>query len=169
MLKWRRIKPWSATPALNHEGVVHCVGVPKEPGPSPFQRTELRSVIHLPLVGPYAMSGQKLSLWAALNVEKVDVRQSRSCGSDAASCREASVFRDLHGAYAISGNPRCIGGGGRRSRFVNPSHRDLVALAITGDEFSSNIAFNGTDDRRPSRILDFEPGPGAELPHPKND
>ena len=67
---------------------------------------------------------------------KVDVRQGRADGSGAASCRETGVFRDFHGTCAISRNPRCIGGGGRRSRFVNPSHRDMVAFAITGDEFS---------------------------------
>ena len=38
--------------------------------------------------------------------------ESRFRGSGAVSRRETDVFRDLHGAYAISGNPRCIGGGG---------------------------------------------------------
>src|SRR5215469_685397 len=37
------------------------------------------------------------------------VRQRRTDGSGAASCCEASVLRNLHVAYAISGNPRCIG------------------------------------------------------------
>ena len=61
----------------------------------------------------------------------------------AASCRETGVFRDVHSTYAISRNPRCIGGGGRRSRFVSHSHRNIVAIAITGDEFSfSSLAGN---------------------------
>jgi hypothetical protein len=51
---------------------------------------------------------------------------------------------------------------------VNPSHSDVVARAKTGDEFSSNITFNSADDRIPSRILDREPSPSAELGHPKD-
>ena len=46
----------------------------------------------------------------SLNIRRGDGAYRRRSG--AASCRETGVFRDLHGAYAKSGDPRCIGGGG---------------------------------------------------------
>jgi hypothetical protein len=107
----------------------------------------------------FGWSRQQIS--SRMELQSMDIAQS--------SCCKAGVLHDLHGAYEKSGTPRCIGGCGRRSRFVSPSHCDLVALAITGDKFSSNIAFNGTSDRRSSHILEFEPSPGAKLWYPRND
>ena len=56
-------------------------------------------------------AGQGRGSWNS-RVRHDRFRRVRSRGSGAGSCRETRVFRDLHGAYAISGNPRCIGDGG---------------------------------------------------------
>ena len=85
----------------------------------------------------------------------------------AASCHETGLFRHVHGAYAKSGNPRCIGSSGGRSRLVDTSHDDLVSLRVMGNEFPSDVAFCCADDRTLSHALDGEANPRAELRHSK--
>ena len=48
-------------------------------------------------------------------------------------------------------------------------HHNAVALAITGNEIASDIAFDSAYDRRTSSILDREAGPSAELLQLKSD
>ena len=90
------------------------------------------------------------------------VRSARGSG------READVFRNSNVAHAKSANPRRIGGGGGRSRFVKTSNDHHVPFAIMCTEFSSEIAGDRTDCRGPSCRLEVKARTGAEFRNPED-